>query len=102
MRRIPLGRSGLEVSILGFGAMHLNDDRVGDAEAGRLLNAVLDLGVCLRPSTETLSWLLRSSPVEQRSHDHGARASAFELTSRGAPRGMHECDALAPCTRRSR
>jgi aryl-alcohol dehydrogenase-like predicted oxidoreductase len=42
-----LGRSGLEVSILGFGAMHLNDDRVGDAEAGRLLNAVLDLGVNL-------------------------------------------------------
>jgi aryl-alcohol dehydrogenase-like predicted oxidoreductase len=42
-----LGRSGLEVSILGFGAMHLNDDRVGDAEARRLLNAVLDLGVNL-------------------------------------------------------
>ena len=47
MRRNPLGGSGLEVSILGFGAMHLNDDRVGDAEAGRLLNAVLDLGVNL-------------------------------------------------------
>lgn len=47
MRRNPLGRSGLEVSILGFGAMHLNDDRVGDAEARRLLNAVLDLGVNL-------------------------------------------------------
>ncbi|HTT38687.1 MAG TPA: aldo/keto reductase [Burkholderiales bacterium] len=42
-----MGGSGLEVSILGFGAMHLNDDRVGDAEAGRLLNAVLDLGVNL-------------------------------------------------------
>ena len=45
MKRNPLGNSGLEVSILGFGAMHLNDDRVSDAEAGRLLNAVLDLGV---------------------------------------------------------
>lgn len=43
----PLGRSGLRVSALGFGAMHLNDERVGEAEAGRLLNAVLDLGVNL-------------------------------------------------------
>ena len=47
MKRNPFGSSGLEVSILGFGAMHLNDDRVSDAEAGRLLNAVLDLGVNL-------------------------------------------------------
>lgn len=43
----PLGRSGLRVSALGFGAMHLNDERISEAEAGRLLNAVLDLGVTL-------------------------------------------------------
>ncbi len=47
MKRNPLGSTGLEVGILGFGAMHLNDDRVSDAEAGRLLHAVLDLGVNL-------------------------------------------------------
>lgn len=47
MKRNPLGGTGLEVSIVGFGAMHLNDDRVSEAEAGRLLNAVLDLGVNL-------------------------------------------------------
>lgn len=37
----------MQVSALGFGAMHLNDDRVSEAEAGHLLNAVLDLGVNL-------------------------------------------------------
>lgn len=43
----PFGRSGLQVSALGFGAMHLNDERSSEAEAGALLNAVLDLGVSL-------------------------------------------------------
>jgi aryl-alcohol dehydrogenase-like predicted oxidoreductase len=47
MNRHPFGSNGLEVSILGFGAMHLNDDRVTEADAGYLLNAVLDLGVNL-------------------------------------------------------
>ena len=35
------------VSALGFGAMHLNDERVSEDQAGHLLNAVLDLGVNL-------------------------------------------------------
>lgn len=39
------GRTGLRVSPLGFGAMHINDERTSEAEAGRLLNEVLDLGV---------------------------------------------------------
>ena len=43
----PFGRSGLQLGALGFGAMHLNDDRSSEAEAGALLNAVLDLGVTL-------------------------------------------------------
>ena len=47
METIPFGRTGLAVTRLGFGAMHLNDDRVSEAEAGRILNAVLDLGVNL-------------------------------------------------------
>lgn len=41
------GRSGLRVSPLGFGAMHINDTGTSEAEAGELLNAVLDLGVNL-------------------------------------------------------
>ncbi|HEX2013045.1 MAG TPA: aldo/keto reductase [Roseateles sp.] len=42
-----LGRTGLKVSALGFGAMHLNDERSSEDEAARLLNEVLDLGVNL-------------------------------------------------------
>ncbi len=41
------GTTGLRVTPLGFGAMHLNDGRVSEIEAERLLNAVLDLGVNL-------------------------------------------------------
>lgn len=41
------GRSGLRVSALGFGAMHINDHRISEDEAGRLLNEVLDLGINL-------------------------------------------------------
>jgi aryl-alcohol dehydrogenase-like predicted oxidoreductase len=41
------GHSGLQVSALGFGAMHINDERTSEDEAGRLLNEVLDLGVNL-------------------------------------------------------
>lgn len=42
----PFGETGLQVSPLGFGAMHF--DAVDDeAEVGRLLNGVLDAGVTL-------------------------------------------------------
>ena len=47
MQTRALGNTGLNVSPLGFGAMHLNDQRVSEADAGRLLNQVLDLGVNL-------------------------------------------------------
>ncbi|MFT7724038.1 MAG: aldo/keto reductase [Roseateles sp.] len=43
----PLGRTGLQVSALGFGAMHINDERTTEAEAGALLNRVLDAGITL-------------------------------------------------------
>jgi len=46
-----LGRTGVEVSALGYGAMELRGRSVGpaisDADAGRLLNAVLDAGINL-------------------------------------------------------
>ncbi|MDR7267682.1 aryl-alcohol dehydrogenase-like predicted oxidoreductase [Pelomonas saccharophila] len=42
-----LGYTGLKVSALGFGAMHINDERTTEAEAGALLNHVLDLGLNL-------------------------------------------------------
>ncbi len=47
MRTRAFGLSGLRVTPLGFGAMHIDDERVGEAEAGRLLNEVLDTGVNL-------------------------------------------------------
>ncbi len=49
--RRPLGRTGTEVSALGFGAMELRGAPAGpaipDDEAGRLLGAVLDGGINL-------------------------------------------------------
>lgn len=47
MKQVALGSTGLTVSVLGFGAMHLNDGRTSEDEAGRLLNQVLDAGVTL-------------------------------------------------------
>ena len=47
MRTRAFGATGLSVTPLGFGAMHLNDGRISEAEAGRLLNEVLDAGVNL-------------------------------------------------------
>ena len=47
----PLGRTGADVTILGYGAMELRGQPYGpaipDEEAGRLLNAVLDGGINL-------------------------------------------------------
>jgi aryl-alcohol dehydrogenase-like predicted oxidoreductase len=46
-----LGRTGAEVTVLGYGAMELRGEPRGpaleDADAGRLLNAVLDEGIIL-------------------------------------------------------
>lgn len=42
-----LGHTGLKVSALGFGAMHIHDERTSEAEAGALLNHVLDEGITL-------------------------------------------------------
>ncbi|HEY3568103.1 MAG TPA: aldo/keto reductase [Thermoanaerobaculia bacterium] len=43
----PFGRTGLTVPILGFGAGHIGDPAMEEAEAGRLLHGALDLGVTL-------------------------------------------------------
>jgi aryl-alcohol dehydrogenase-like predicted oxidoreductase len=47
MQTNDFGNTGLKVTALGFGAMHLNDARVSEDAAARLLNEVLDLGVNL-------------------------------------------------------
>jgi aryl-alcohol dehydrogenase-like predicted oxidoreductase len=51
LERRPLGRTGTDVTVLGYGAMELRGrpwgPAIGDQEAGRLLNAVLDAGINL-------------------------------------------------------
>ncbi len=51
MQTRPLGRTGTDVTILGYGAMELRGQphgpAIADDEAGRLLNAVLDGGINL-------------------------------------------------------
>jgi aryl-alcohol dehydrogenase-like predicted oxidoreductase len=44
MQRRSFGQTGLEVPILGFGAMQAGDPRLDDDAAGRLLHRALDLG----------------------------------------------------------
>lgn len=47
MQRRPFGRTGLEVPVLGFGAMQAGDPRLSEEHAARLLNHALDLGFAL-------------------------------------------------------
>jgi aryl-alcohol dehydrogenase-like predicted oxidoreductase len=47
MQKRAFGQTGIWVTVLGFGAMHLNDERTSEVEAGRLLNEVLDAGINL-------------------------------------------------------
>jgi aryl-alcohol dehydrogenase-like predicted oxidoreductase len=47
MEHRPFGRTGLTVPILGFGAGHVGDPALDEAEVGRLLHGALDLGVTL-------------------------------------------------------
>jgi aryl-alcohol dehydrogenase-like predicted oxidoreductase len=47
MHRRSFGRTGLEVPVLGFGAMQAGDPALPEPEAGRLLNTALDLGLTL-------------------------------------------------------
>lgn len=45
--RRTLGRTGLPVSALGYGAGNLGDPALDEADVGRLLHAVLDAGITL-------------------------------------------------------
>lgn len=47
MNKRAFGQAGLWTSVLGFGAMHLNDERTSEDDACRLLNRVLDAGINL-------------------------------------------------------
>jgi len=47
MEKRKFGSTGLEVTLLGFGAMYLGSEKTEDTAAGRMLNEVLDLGINL-------------------------------------------------------
>jgi len=47
MEKRKFGKTGIEVSVLGFGAMHLGNAKIDDATADKMLNEVLDLGITL-------------------------------------------------------
>jgi aryl-alcohol dehydrogenase-like predicted oxidoreductase len=47
MERRPLGNTGLQVSVLGFGAGPVGDAALSEDDAGKLLNGVLDAGLSL-------------------------------------------------------
>lgn len=47
MERRPLGRTGLQVSVLGFGAGHVGSPDLAEADAAALLHGVLDSGINL-------------------------------------------------------
>jgi aryl-alcohol dehydrogenase-like predicted oxidoreductase len=53
MQRRPFGQTGLEVPVLGFGAMQAGDPRLDEAAAARLLNHALDLGLALIDSARS-------------------------------------------------
>lgn len=47
MQTRPFGRTGIEVPVLGFGAMQVGDPALAEPVAARVLNAALDLGLTL-------------------------------------------------------
>lgn len=47
MRRRPFGGTGLEVPVLGFGAMQVGDRSLPEQDAARVLHAALDAGLTL-------------------------------------------------------
>jgi aryl-alcohol dehydrogenase-like predicted oxidoreductase len=47
MEKRKFGKTGIEVSALGFGAMHLGNTKADDAAVDKMLNEVLDLGINL-------------------------------------------------------
>jgi aryl-alcohol dehydrogenase-like predicted oxidoreductase len=92
MIRHPLGGTGLQVAALGLGAMHLNDDRQSEADAGTLLNRALDLGIDLIDTARGYGL------SEQRIGEHlSHRRHEFVLSTKvgygveGVPDWTHDC-----------
>lgn len=92
MQRRPFGLTGLEVPLLGFGAMQAGDPRLPDAQAARLLHHALDHGLTLIDTARSYGL------SEERIGRHLARRrDEFVLSTKvgydieGAEDWTHEC-----------
>jgi len=47
MEMRAFGKSGMSVSVLGFGVGHIGENNFTEAEVSNLLNSVVDLGINL-------------------------------------------------------
>lgn len=78
MQQRPFGNSGFRVSVLGFGAGHMGSSALSEAEVGRLLEGVLELGITLIDTARGYGL------SEERIGRHLAhRRSEFILSSKG-------------------
>jgi aryl-alcohol dehydrogenase-like predicted oxidoreductase len=84
MEQRLLGKTGLKVSVLGFGGSEIGSNRLGEASVERLLNAALDLGLnvidtaeCYGASEESIG-----ATVAHRRQDY------YLLTKCGHPAGL--------------
>jgi len=92
MQRRAFGRTGLEVPVLGFGAMQAGDPRLPEAHAAQLLNHALDLGCTLIDTARSYGL------SEERIGRHlGRRRDDFVLSTKvgygidGVPDWTYEC-----------
>jgi aryl-alcohol dehydrogenase-like predicted oxidoreductase len=93
--RRAFGATGLTVPVLGLGAGQLGDARLGDAEAGRLLQAALDVGVTLIDTARGYGL------SEERIGRHLAhRRAEFVLATKVGYGVEGEADWTAGCVRR--
>jgi len=92
MQRRPFGSTGLQVPVLGFGAMQAGDPGLADEDAARLLNHALDLGLTLIDTARAYGL------SEERIGRHLARRrDEFVLSTKvgygidGIPDWTHDC-----------
>jgi aryl-alcohol dehydrogenase-like predicted oxidoreductase len=104
MQKRPFGNTGLEVSVLGFGAGHVGGNDLSEDQAGTLLNRALDLGINLIDSAKGydqsearigrhLSWR-RSDFILSTKGGYGVEGAAdwsYDCIVRGVEQAMRTC-----------
>ncbi len=104
MQKRPFGNTGLEVSVLGFGAGHVGGNDLSEDQAGTLLNRALDLGINLIDSAKGydqsearigrhLSWR-RKDFILSTKGGYGVEGAAdwsYDCIVRGVEQAMRTC-----------